>query len=645
MGDFSRDTFKLTNVLHQVLTGEAVADPRHYVGIRLQQAVPLLDADWNELEDLRRQEMRLVMRSFLGNGVPNGDDGFRISASGDPNSFAIHPGLLLEGGMLAINLSLVTYAAQPDGAALPALTTPAPGSDRTDVVYLDLWDEEVKGLGSTPDVDPRLVHGVIGIETSVRIRRRWLVRVAENTPDLSPLARPAGHTFALLAQLRRRGGASAISESMIVDRRRRGVTLADHLKVPLEVRRGAQVIDCPRFAEMMRSYHTSLFARLRRNDVPAPPAADPQRTVYLTALQQLMHFAQSGEVQALSETVSQDNALALLRQFYDRQKSWLVLVTELAGAPAASFVAQYDQLLDVGDVASGAVGLDPALDGEDVVSAVLAQERINFFLSADAGELPEGTVLMVFTQVEPVTAVVAGTAFVFRFTVDAAFEGPRDEEDFAVTATLPSDFGEVAVTPPLLSLARPQEAATVTVTVNPSGAALGGVLDVGVRSVRNPTLQSPQLQLTLNRAAPPPLPSFFVYSGPTFNVDGRLAIPQNHLTRSTGRRIQFLLENDGTGLRTYQVTGQIVPDLANTTGWSPTAPFAMEPFENLAPGESRDVEFRVDGPKSPAPPPPVGTTGTIVVSAQLIQLDGAPVVPPEAPVTVVVPFVVNPATI
>ena len=42
MGNFSRDTF----------------DPaKAYVGVRLQQGVPVLDADWNELNDVIRQEL------------------------------------------------------------------------------------------------------------------------------------------------------------------------------------------------------------------------------------------------------------------------------------------------------------------------------------------------------------------------------------------------------------------------------------------------------------------------------------------------------------------------------------------------------------------------------------------------------------
>ena len=66
MGDFSRSTFD------QV---------KHYIGIRLQQGVPLVDADWNELEDIRRFEVQAFLKWFVGDGVPAGNDGFRITAA------------------------------------------------------------------------------------------------------------------------------------------------------------------------------------------------------------------------------------------------------------------------------------------------------------------------------------------------------------------------------------------------------------------------------------------------------------------------------------------------------------------------------------------------------------------------------------
>lgn len=68
MGDFSRDP--------DARLLESVA--QHYVGVRLQQGVPILDTDWNELEDLRRHEVASIGSWFLGDGVPVGSDGFRI---------------------------------------------------------------------------------------------------------------------------------------------------------------------------------------------------------------------------------------------------------------------------------------------------------------------------------------------------------------------------------------------------------------------------------------------------------------------------------------------------------------------------------------------------------------------------------------
>jgi len=78
MGNFSRDTFDRLD---------------RYVGVRLQQGVPLVDADWNEQEDIRKYELQAFLKWFAGNGVPQGNDGFQIlSASGRQNDFVIRGG-------------------------------------------------------------------------------------------------------------------------------------------------------------------------------------------------------------------------------------------------------------------------------------------------------------------------------------------------------------------------------------------------------------------------------------------------------------------------------------------------------------------------------------------------------------------------
>lgn len=70
MGNFSRDP--------QARLADAQA--KHYVGNRVQQGVPVLDADLHLLEGLHRGELESVGQWMLGNGVPVGSDGFRVRA-------------------------------------------------------------------------------------------------------------------------------------------------------------------------------------------------------------------------------------------------------------------------------------------------------------------------------------------------------------------------------------------------------------------------------------------------------------------------------------------------------------------------------------------------------------------------------------
>jgi YVTN family beta-propeller protein len=284
MGNFSRDTFDKL---------------KHYVGVRLQQGVPLVDADWNEQEDIRRYELQAFLKWFVGNGVPEGNDGFRIisivnkiiltskknddgvssvevnwkkstaakilgfgpsnylasraappaaqltgevtgdfefeeegltlvvsadgmeeetvtfkkgnftaaevvaainsamsnltASAGTGNDFDIKggdgtaegAGRCLVEGWDAINESDLKYTAQPlfDNKELaeewgvdPVKQLTTPTTDRTDTFYLDVWEREV---GAAEDND--LVNSEIGVETCVRHKLEWCVRVDEGS--------------------------------------------------------------------------------------------------------------------------------------------------------------------------------------------------------------------------------------------------------------------------------------------------------------------------------------------------------------------------------------------------------------------------------------------------------------------------------
>jgi hypothetical protein len=644
MGDYSRDTYRLTNAVHQLLTGSTVSGAQHYVGVRLQQGVPMLDADWNELEDIRNMELAAVLRLFIGDGVPTQSAGFAISESGVANDFAIGPGVVLANGLLAINLVLTTYSTQPFSTGQPPLTTPPGGSDRTDIAYLDIWHEEVRGSGSGT-VDPRLINDQIGVETTTRVARRWQVRVRESAADLVGLPVPAGHQFTPLALLHRRAGIAAIREAMIEDRRRPGLTLTDHLKAPLYLRRGLEVLDAQRFVQMASALRTVLFSRLQNDQLPyqtAAPNAQRKETLILMSLQDLSHLARVGEIDAASGNFDNANALNFLRELYTSQSAWVGLVESLgnAGGVAQSFVNGYRQRLDGTPPDPVIKGIKPALDQDDLLAAVIAQETLNLWLTAPTGELPEGSAVCLYQSVIPVENLTAGSSYDFTYQVSANFVSPQATETFQVQVTLPAAFGTAVANPVLVTFTAPEDQATVKVTVVPSGSSTTADLDVTLFAVRNATLRSPQPSLTLTLNAPPPVAAYFYYTGARFNIDGRLEIPQSHLTRAQGRNILFRLQNTSASeTRTFQVTGQIAPSVADTSGWSPLTPTAL-PALVVNPGAGMDVNVHVDGPKSPNPAPPLGTLGNITAVATLTQVNGAPPVDAPPPVTITIPFVV-----
>jgi len=195
-------------------------DPeKRYIGIRLQQGVPLLDRDWNELEDIRRNEERMLRKWYIGDGVP-GDDGFKILAlekekQGD--DFKIKNGRCMVDGFLVINKTdegFILYSAQtegePDAEKISELTE--------FFVYLDVWIEEVNGEG-----DPALKNkNDVNMETCVRHQLKWRVRVRSG--DLASKAQVHHHYYDL-ARIER-GQTGSIKEEYITDLRRTGLSLS-----------------------------------------------------------------------------------------------------------------------------------------------------------------------------------------------------------------------------------------------------------------------------------------------------------------------------------------------------------------------------------------------------------------------------------
>jgi hypothetical protein len=231
-----------------VITADTFNPLKQFVAVRLQQGVPLVDADWNELDDVRKFEVRAFLKWFMGDGVPAGSDGFRIEGTALPNNFVVRAGVvgpadalnnvgrILADGRDAIITADFTFTSQalhvsqPGSAALATalgvpqiqpLTTPVANTNV--VAYLDIWERLV-----TPVEDPTLVLPGIGAESCARLKRERVVRVRAGTaapvsgnPDFL-----AGHSYLALATIARFTGQDAVNAANVTDRRRTGLTVA-----------------------------------------------------------------------------------------------------------------------------------------------------------------------------------------------------------------------------------------------------------------------------------------------------------------------------------------------------------------------------------------------------------------------------------
>ncbi len=215
MSDFSRSPLDLLLASQQ----------KGYVGLHIEQGVPLLDRDLNLLHDLITATLRSVITRYIGNGIPAGADGFAIQALPAPaNSLdfriragSVGPGTCLVDGIEVTIPADINYTAQ---AGVPPLTIPsaAQPDPRTDIVYLDVSFIEVDGT-SDPDLNNSLD---VGMQTSIRLKPTFAVLVSEGVPPASPAP---GHHFYPLARLLRPRGVSQIQAQMITDLRQTRLNL------------------------------------------------------------------------------------------------------------------------------------------------------------------------------------------------------------------------------------------------------------------------------------------------------------------------------------------------------------------------------------------------------------------------------------
>ncbi|HEY4240011.1 MAG TPA: DUF6519 domain-containing protein [Kofleriaceae bacterium] len=221
MGVISKDTF----------------DPmKQYVSVRLQQGVPIVDADWNESDDIRSFELRAFIKWCIGDGIPSGNNAFAIAGAVD--DFTIQWGgggsatdglvagrAFVDGRDVVIGVNQLyskqrLHVSQDPGAVLatkwgvPPIPALAPSAQPI-TIFLDVWDRLV-----TPTEDPSLVLAGLQVESCARTKREWCVRTYTGA---APPAVQVGHSTLPLAIVKYAAAGQPVT--LVTDLRRRGISL------------------------------------------------------------------------------------------------------------------------------------------------------------------------------------------------------------------------------------------------------------------------------------------------------------------------------------------------------------------------------------------------------------------------------------
>jgi hypothetical protein len=398
MGNFSQDPNARA----------ADAAGKQYVAVRIQQAVPLVDADWNLLDDIRRTELETFGRLFIGSGIPAGSDGFRISAIAQANDFAIAPGVALVGGKTVRNDGTppVRYTTQPNfaRAGLTALTTPT--VNKGVFVVLDVSEREVDHLE-----DPALVDARIGVETAVRLKREWVVRVFRDPEDAPQIdTPPAGHAYLRLARIARLANNANITAAMITDLRDTQLTVLR--KIEIRDNTGNLLVTNDLFQQTLENTRNNIQAFLKYittqfNSIYVPMSA--VEVLGLTSAAHVAHTAEAGLAQVSTQTIANRGALNVLRQLYQAEQVfmqvWKDQVLQLGTtvkkyASYLSFVTNLNSRLNDPTVGT-LTGLDAALDTGDLGAAVNMQNEIARLIGAAAATIARGSIQVSYVNAPP----------------------------------------------------------------------------------------------------------------------------------------------------------------------------------------------------------------------------------------------------
>ncbi len=741
MGNFSRD--------------KTFDKEKHYVGIRLQQGVPLIDADWNEQEDLRRDALEDFLKWFIGNGVPDGTDGFRIEAlaGGGVNSIVLTAATAISinrssstaadvlgfgadnySALKAVNsqsATLMGYTAEPfdltvnntlainiknssennsseeiiitfqsvdfanlkkatasevvvainkthndiatvsqgndfriiggdgtlEGAgrclvegwearinvrtlkyteqllynndtlatawnieALPSLKPPSTG-ERTDLVYLDVWDREVNY-----QEDSNLVNPLIGIESCVRLKREWVVRVAEGVTEIKNVSPAAGHRYLAIATIQRQTNEKAITS--ITDLRVCHLNVAKYLKVPIYLKRGNSVLDADSFAEMLKDLKAIWFSILQQQII-FNYKTDYNRSLVQIAIQDIIQQSAFAAIQAQAGNFNNQDALHFMSTLYEIQTDLVNVVKTFGneGDSAKTFISDYQKYLE-GSPRDKIMGLKPAL--EDLLMAFNAQKEINIWLSLLVDELPEGNVFVSLYSIDSSDSssnlIKEEVSFTITYEVESKLSSPLAREAYDISfAMIPSSSSWIVSlnNKDRIEVDAWEGRETVVLTIIPKKDSPSvHQFKLIATSVRNPKISFVEESEEFKIGNPfpfvnkefsiqwlyPPISGNYIPISKSEFVDDKLFKFRLQLVNRLSASQKFRIENYVT-VSNYV----IVSNIRNVETWAPTqsAPFFKETIIDSS------ESFQFDGLIiAPTTSPSVGTKGTLFVKVK-----------------------------
>jgi hypothetical protein len=594
MGDFSRDSFRITNALNALLgwTAHPPTDPRHYVAVRLQQGVPILDADVNELDDVRRAEHEAIIRFFVGDGVPAGSDGFRVSATDADDDFALEPGLILIGGVFSWNPGPTTYLGQPnfsgqrraplpDLPELPALEPPPMGETRHDMVVLDVWEREVEHTE-----DDRLLDARVGVETCIRRQREWVVRVVTDVASDASAVPAAvreslsGHYLYPLARIQRSDAQPRIEPDDITDLRRTDLTLArgeGMLRVYGPT--GLLEYGLDDFARIcdagLRLYDGLLHSDLFLGNV-LTGITGAESAIVLAVFQDVRSEWSAGREAARRGLLGSRGTTQVLRDLLEAQARFHDRLRPLAEAHSTTlgqFLDEYVALL--GDEPGGPPGLREPVEEGRLRDAIDAQIAINDYLASRTSALPFGTIRIDYHQSPPDDEqVTAPGIYRFVYAVTSGLSMPDTLDLTASVAGAPEWTASLEATTIAL-----EPGATGHVdfdlTIPAAAVSTEGTLVLRARSQANPggiDETNDDVAVTLNALPPQPGP-VAIHFGESMPV----AVGRGNPPGLPGNRRQIIItitNNEGVP-RDYDVTASLA-DPGVVTAIPDTAPLSLD---------------------------------------------------------------------